>query len=197
MTPERERAELRVLTSLRGVAALAVVAMHFSATAQTLASASIPSLVRRGHMAVDFVFVLSGFIMSYTYAASFVSGRRGAYVDFLACRVARILPLYMFVIVLVTAAAAVNCFLTGANIFFYNQAFFPDFLGNLLLLPGLGLGANFNGPSWSISTEMVAYLLFPVLAGGVFSRSRTSRAITGSAACCFSSCLRRAARAWS
>ena len=183
--PERERPELRALTSLRGVAALAVVAMHFSATAQTLASASIPSLVPRGHMAVDFFFVLSGFIMSYTYAASFVSGRRGAYVDFLTRRFARILPLHMFVIVLVTVAAAVSITITGANIFFHSESFFPDLLANLLLLPGLGFGPNFNGPSWSISTEMVAYLLFPVLVGGVFSRSRTSTAITGCAALLF------------
>ena len=183
--PERERPELRVLTSLRGLAALAVVVMHFSATAQTLTSAPIPSLVPRGHMAVDFFFVLSGFIMSYTYAASFVSGRRGAYSDFLARRLARILPLHVFVILLVTIGAAASVALTGANVFFYSDSFLRDFVANLLLLPGLGFGTNFNGPSWSISTEMIAYLLFPMLVGAVFSRSRVFTAISACTALVF------------
>jgi peptidoglycan/LPS O-acetylase OafA/YrhL len=178
--PERDRGELRALTSLRGVAALAVVAMHFSATAQPLTSGSIPSLVPRGHMAVDFFFVLSGFIMSYTYASSFLARRPGAYLDFLARRVARIVPLHLAVILLVTALGAASVAMTGNSIFFDTTAFFPDLVANLLLLPGLGFGANFNGPSWSISTEIVAYLLFPVLVACVFSRSRLA---TGASAC--------------
>jgi peptidoglycan/LPS O-acetylase OafA/YrhL len=183
--PERERGELRALTSLRGVAALAVVAEHFSATAQPLAAEPIPSLVPRGHMAVDFFFVLSGFIMSYTYAASFLADRPGAYADFLGRRVARILPLHLAVILLVTALGAVSVAVISANIFFDTNAFFPDFIANLLLLPGLGFGANFNGPSWSISTEVVAYLLFPVLVACVFSRSRLATAASAGAALFF------------
>jgi len=183
--PEPERAELRALTSLRGLAALAVVGTHFSATAQALTPDPIPSLVPRGHMAVDFFFVLSGFIMSYTYAASFVAGRPGAYLDFLARRVARIMPLHVFVIVLVVAAAGASVALTGINIFFETGAFFQDFLANLLLLAGLGFGMNFNGPSWSISTEMVAYLVFTILVGGVFSRNRVVSATTACAALAF------------
>ena len=183
--PERERVELRAFTSLRGLAALAVVAMHFSATAQTLTSDRVPSLVPRGHMAVDFFFVLSGFIMSYTYADSFLSGRPGAYVGFLTRRVARILPLHIVVIVLVVVAAGASVTLTGANIFFESGAFFPDLMANLLLLPGLGLGTNFNGPSWSISTEMVAYLLFPLLIAAVLSRSRPTTVISGFTALLF------------
>jgi peptidoglycan/LPS O-acetylase OafA/YrhL len=183
--PERERAELRALTSLRGLAALAVVATHFSATAQSLTPDPIPSLVPRGHMAVDFFFVLSGFIMSYTYAASFVSGRPGAYVDFLGRRVARIMPLHMLVIVLVSGAGGASFALTGSNIFFDGGSSLADFLANLLLLAGLGFGTNFNGPSWSISTEMIAYLFFPILVWGVFSRNRFVIATTAGAALSF------------
>ena len=177
--PDHGGDELRALTSLRGVAALAVVATHFSATAQALTSEAIPWRVPRGHMAVDFFFVLSGFIMSYMYASSFLAGRPGAYVDFLARRVARIMPLHLAVILLVTALGAVSVAVSGSNIFFDTTSFFPDLVANLLLLPGLGFGANFNGPSWSISTEVVAYLLFPVLVACVFSRSRL---VTGASA---------------
>lgn len=185
LAAERGRGELRALTSLRGIAALAVVGEHFSATAQPLTAAPIPSLVPRGHMAVDFFFVLSGFIMSYTYASSFLAGRPGAYVDFLARRVARIVPLHLAVILLVTALGAVSVAVSGRNIFFDTTSFFPDFVANLLLLPGLGFGANFNGPSWSISTEIVAYLLFPALVAGVFSRSRLATGASAFAALFF------------
>jgi peptidoglycan/LPS O-acetylase OafA/YrhL len=136
-------------------------------------------------MAVDFFFVLSGFIMSYTYAASFLSGRPGAYADFLGRRVARIVPLHVAVILLVTALAAVSVAVSGANIFFDTTSFPADFIANLLLLPGLGFGANFNGPSWSISTEIVAYLLFPLLVACMFSRSRLLTAASAGAALFF------------
>ena len=69
--PARSRPELTALTSLRGIAAIAVVLQHFAATAQSNASGWIPSPVPHGYMAVDFFFVLSGFIMSYTYLAGF------------------------------------------------------------------------------------------------------------------------------
>ena len=63
--------EIRALTALRGIAALAVALQHFSAAAQDAASGWIPSLAPHGYMAVDFFFVLSGFIMAYTYADGF------------------------------------------------------------------------------------------------------------------------------
>jgi peptidoglycan/LPS O-acetylase OafA/YrhL len=170
--PESVRGELRALTSLRGVAALAVVATHFSATAQALASEPIPWRVPRGHRAVDFFFVLSGFIMSYTYASSFLADQPGAYADFLARRVAGSYRCTVAVILLIVVLGAVSVAVSGKNIFFDTTAFFPYLVCNLLLLPGLGFGANFNGPSWSISTEIVAYLLFPALVACVFSCSR-------------------------
>src|SRR5689334_22075178 len=79
----RERPELRALTSLRGIAAMAVVLQHFSATAQEHCRVAIPSLVPHGYVAVDFFFVLSGFIMAYTYLASFEQSGAAAYGPFL------------------------------------------------------------------------------------------------------------------
>ena len=151
-----------------------MVATHFSATARGLTAGYVPPLVPRGHMAVDFFFVLSGFIMSYTYASSFLAGRPGAYGDFLVRRVARIVPLHLVVTLLIAALGAASVAAGGHNIFFDTTAFLPDLVANLLLLPGLGIGATFNGPSWSISTEVVAYALFPVLVAGVFRRGRLS-----------------------
>ncbi len=171
-----ERRELKALTSLRGLAAMAVVAAHYTATAQLITKRVIPSLVPHGYVAVDFFFVLSGFIMCYTYLDSFERGRPGAYRDFLARRVARILPLHVALVLLLSLAALVSIALIGHNIFFTVRHFWAlDLAANLLLLPGIGIGDNFNFPSWSIGTEFLAYFLFPVLVWIVFNKRPVMR----------------------
>lgn len=167
------RKELKGLTSLRGIAALAVVMQHFSTTAQQHCSTTIPSLVPHGYMAVDFFFVLSGYIMCYTYLDSFESrGWRAAYGPFLKKRVIRLFPLHVFVTLSLLLAGAMSAYLLGRNIFFGEIRYPFDVLTNLLMLQGLGIGRNINGPSWSVSVEFVAYALFPLLAAGVFTRRR-------------------------
>lgn len=97
---------------------MAVVALHFSSTLQPLASGNFPSLAPSGHLAVDVFFVLSGFIMAYTYYQSF-SDRGGwpAYKTFLAKRLARILPLNVAISTILTLIAVASVQLTGKNYF--------------------------------------------------------------------------------
>ena len=92
--------EIKPLTSLRGIAALAVVLQHFSATAQPLTPHWIPSLVPHGYMAVHFFFYLSGFIMCLTYLGAFQAEGIRAFPSFLLKRVARIVPLNVFALTL-------------------------------------------------------------------------------------------------
>lgn len=162
----RPRGEIKALTSLRGLAAMAVVLQHFSATAQHNASGWIPSIIPHGYMAVDFFFVLSGFIMSYTYLADFETAGLRAYGPFLWKRVARIFPLGIAItlIIALLGKAAAPFGLTGL---FYHL---PPGTGlgtliaiNLLHLQGLMPVYSLNDPSWSVSVELGAYLLFPVL----------------------------------
>ena len=162
--------ELKSLTSLRGLAAMAVVMQHFSATAQKYCRVTIPSLVPHGYVAVDFFFVLSGFIMSYTYLADFQDRGLRAYGPFLAKRVARIVPLNVAVLIALALAGGMSWWVVGQNIFFEigNPVF--DFIANLFMVQGVGIGTNLNGPSWSISTEFAAYLLFPIFVVAVFGR---------------------------
>ncbi|WP_077034661.1 acyltransferase [Pelomonas sp. KK5] len=165
--------ELKGLTSLRGIAALAVVMQHFSTTAQEHCDATIPSLVPHGYMAVDFFFVLSGYIMCYTYLASFESGPWAAsYGSFLKKRVIRLFPLNVFVVLSLVLCGFASSALLGRNIFFGALSYPFDLLCNLLMLQGLGIGRNINGPSWSVSVEFVAYILFPLLSACAFARRR-------------------------
>lgn len=170
--------EIKGLTSLRGIAALAVVAQHFSSTAQSHASVTIPSLVPHGYVAVDFFFVLSGYIMCYTYLGSFRSNGWAAYWPFLKKRAIRLLPLNAFVVCCLLVLGSLSASLLGRNIFFGDVRLPFDVLVNLLMLQGLGIGTNLNGPSWSVSAEFLAYVSLPLLIVGVFSARRGMTALT-------------------
>jgi peptidoglycan/LPS O-acetylase OafA/YrhL len=174
--------EIKSLTSLRGIAAMAVVLQHFSSTAQKHAANSIPSLVPHGYLAVDFFFVLSGFIMCYTYLHKFEQQGLGAYGPFLLRRAIRLMPLNAFVTLALLLAAWISVSLTGRHAFYAPINGLPDVLANLLLLPGLGIGKLMNGTAWSISTEVLAYAFFPLLIAGAFSRNRVVMVLTGVAA---------------
>ena len=52
---------------------------------------------------------------------------------------------------------------------FQRESLAFDLPANLLMLQGLGIGTNLNGPSWSISTEFAAYFLFPLFIVGLSS----------------------------
>jgi peptidoglycan/LPS O-acetylase OafA/YrhL len=162
--------EISALTSLRGVAAMAVVMQHFSATAQQHSVDKIPSLVPHGYLAVDLFFILSGFIMSYTYLGSFQQRGFSAYGTFLLKRFGRIIPLNVAALAVILIAGQLSMALLDRNIIYYSENLGFDVLANLFMLQGLGIGRNLNGPSWSISTEFAAYFIFPFLIQAVFSK---------------------------
>ena len=164
----RPATEIKALTSLRGIAALMVVAQHFSATSQIHAATNIPSLVPHGYVAVDLFFVLSGFIMGYTYAGDFQARGIGAMPGFLLKRVARIVPLNTAAVLAIVLLGV----LSGSDMFYRSSHLAFDVLCNLLLVQGLGIGLNLNGPSWSISVECAAYLVFPLFLALALSRIR-------------------------
>jgi peptidoglycan/LPS O-acetylase OafA/YrhL len=165
---EPMKGEIRALTALRGIAAMAVVLQHFSSSAQEFAVRAIPSLAPHGYMAVDFFFALSGFIMAYTYADGFEARGWRAYPDFIGRRVARIWPLQAVVVLVLAGLADLS--LSGHRSFF-------DIASNLLMLQGFGLGENMNGPSGSVSQEVGAYILFPILLAIAMNRRRSIVAV--------------------
>jgi len=169
--------ELRALTALRGLAAFYVVLLHFSSAVQRHTDGVIPALAPRGHLAVDFFFVLSGFIMAYSYASDFRARGPSAIPSFLLKRVARVMPLHWFVTILVLAytLAVSPGFSNAAQPAFNTQHPFRDVAMNLLLLQGTGLAPNMNGPSWSISVEMFAYFAFPLFLLAFRSRKKPVR----------------------
>lgn len=159
--------EIRSLTGLRGIAAVWVVLYHM--IMRDPAGGILDAIIRRGYLAVDLFFVLSGFVMAMSYrrilAQTFTVK---VFAVFILRRLARIYPLYIFVLLLLSArllAAAV--FDHGLTLELLENVFF-----NALLMQAWVGSPSILGASWSVSTEFAAYFLFPLLLTIVTARSR-------------------------
>src|SRR6266853_1107259 len=89
------RPRLPALTSLRFFAAFHVVIFHFQAMQIFIGPAWFQKLSSIGYVGVSFFFVLSGFILVYTYAGRDTPAR-----DFWRARFARIYPAFAFSLLL-------------------------------------------------------------------------------------------------
>jgi peptidoglycan/LPS O-acetylase OafA/YrhL len=150
---------LTQLDSIRGIAALAIVILHFSFLIPAIAS----PVTHEFYLAVDVFFVLSGFVMVYVYGPAFLLEVRPRDVGtFLWARLSRIYPLH-----LATLAALVFLYVAQAIHRGGPTLGEPEdmhaLVYNLLLLHGPWIDhPNWNAPSWSISVEWHFYLVFPL-----------------------------------
>lgn len=153
--------ELRALTSVRGLAAWLVVLFHIRKSIAGLPEAAM-TVFSHGYLAVDFFFLLSGFVIWMSYGERLRSGGFAAVPEFLRRRVARVWPLHLFMLG-VGLALALAMLATGRDAEHFPFAELPL---HILLVQNWGLtGAlTWNDPAWSISCELGAYLLFPLLA---------------------------------
>jgi peptidoglycan/LPS O-acetylase OafA/YrhL len=167
--------EIRPLTSLRGIAALLVVVFHFRlVVGDSFGLDAGTAFFANGYLWVDLFFVLSGFVITYAYAADFETTSLRAYGRFLWRRLARIYPLHALVLL-----ALVPTELAKYAIGWYDRPPFAtgntpgELAAGLALMHSWGIfdHLTWNWPSWSISTEWAAYLLFPLLLP-VFYRAR-------------------------
>jgi peptidoglycan/LPS O-acetylase OafA/YrhL len=161
MDLETARPRLPALTSLRFFAAFHVVFFHFQAMQVFIGPAWFQKLSSIGYVGVSFFFVLSGFILVYTYA-----GRTLNLKEFWRARFARIYPAYAFSL-LVTAPFFFFAVLT-MNIPFFAWAKAHLKLGSLLVLTLLQAwvppaALTWNAVAWSLSVEAFFYVLFPFL----------------------------------
>jgi peptidoglycan/LPS O-acetylase OafA/YrhL len=154
------------LTSLRFFAAFWVLGFH--ALPREATAEAWSAFWGRGWMGVTFFFILSGFILTYTY------GRRAGRLDrrtFWVARFARIYPTYLFAMVfavpqLVHDAGSIGPQrLTGIVVssLTLTQAWFGQYV------------CVWNCPSWSLSDEAFFYALFPLLV--LLTSHRAGRAL--------------------
>ena len=108
-----------------------------------------------GWRAVDFFFVLSGFVLARAY---WTPGRKDRLFRNFWDRIGRLYPLHLVTLLFVALGQWYLMFGLNQSDYVYhiNDGF--HFLLNLFLVHGMD--SSFNGPSWSISTEFVVNVLF-------------------------------------
>jgi peptidoglycan/LPS O-acetylase OafA/YrhL len=158
---EPRRDKLDALTSLRFFAALLVFSWHSVPMHQISATFSL------GYAGVGFFFLLSGFILTYTYHAAFAHALRADAVRaFYVARFARVVPLHLVTMppMILTMVFFGNPLWTDVG----THARITQVAAQAVLVQSwFAQGAvhfGGNGPSWSISVEAFFYALFPVLA---------------------------------
>lgn len=150
---------LPVLTSLRFFAAFYVLVFHYDRFFFPDAPRSTAILL--GHTGVTFFFVLSGFILAYTYR-SVDLGDRQARARYLWARFARIYPVFLLSLAVSLPWFAAWVVKTAPPLTYLMAS------GAVLAPLGLhawvpGAACSLNCASWSISVEAFFYLMFPVL----------------------------------
>lgn len=152
---------LDALTGIRGIAAWAVVLYHIRLSLTGLFPPEAIAVMARGYLAVDLFFILSGFVIWYNYAERLRDGGGAETRLFLWRRIARIWPLHAAILLAMAGFVAVLA-LTGRSTAGYPLGELPL---HLLLVQNWGFtpALSWNHPAWSISTELAAYLAFPLI----------------------------------
>ena len=144
-------------TALRGIAALTVVGYHLpSILPEGSLAAPLLAPFSRAYLAVDLFFVLSGFVLTYVYGRQGRGLDLGGTKDFLIARIARVYPLHLATMIgVLLLAAVVGMRPPGSG----------EIAAHLTMTHAWGFWdhVGLNYPSWSISAEFFAYLLFPLL----------------------------------
>lgn len=151
-----------ILDGLRGVAALTVVCFHLF---EAYATSHLDQKINHGYLAVDFFFILSGFVVGYAYDDRWKTMRIA---DFLKRRFIRLHPM----VIIGALIGAVMFYFQGCSVWNVSQvpvvALIIATLMNVLLIPatpgmeirGVGEMYPLNGPSWSLFFEYVGNILY-------------------------------------
>ncbi len=160
------------LDVLRGFASLSVVLWHwqhffyvcnnempFEMTKQPLYN--IFSLFyHNGNLAVELFFSISGFVFFWLYAKEIFQNKISGW-SFFILRFSRLYPLHFLTLVVVLVGQLLSRYLLGCYMVYpYNNLY--HFFLNVFFISGWGFekGLSFNGPVWSVSIEVLLYILF-------------------------------------
>ena len=152
-----------ILDGLRGVAAVLVVLFHLL---ETYSGGQAHQIINHGYLAVDFFFVLSGFVIGYAYDDRWDKMTTWG---FFKRRLVRLQPMVIMGTIV------------GACFYFFGQGDGFPLIGNVegwkvllafvmgcLMIPcgagmdirGWGEMNSFNGPNWSLTWEYVGNILY-------------------------------------
>lgn len=160
-----------ILDALRGVAALMVVWYHICEGYSFAGQAPIIQGLNHGYLAVDFFFILSGFVLSYAYDDRWE--KDFTVKKFFRRRLIRLHPMVIMGALIGAAAFLVQGSVqwNGTNIAL--SAVMLALLCAMFMIPAVpgcayevrGNGEMFplNGPSWSLFFEYIGNILYALL----------------------------------
>lgn len=157
-----------LLDGLRGVAALLVVFYHIFEGLSFAAGGTLITTINHGYLAVDFFFILSGFVIGYAYDDRWK--RNMTLGNFFTRRLIRLHPMIIMGTIIGTitfciqgsvqwdgshvATSAVMLALLAA------MFFIPAYPGAGYDVRGNGEMFSLNGPSWSLFFEYIGNILY-------------------------------------
>ena len=164
-----------ILDGLRGIAAITVVCFHLF---EAFATSHLDQKINHGYLAVDFFFILSGFVVGYAYDDRWKTMKT---MDFIKRRIIRLQPM------VIMGAIVGGCmfYFQGCPVWDVSQvtigALLIATLVNALLIPstpglevrGLGEMYPLNGPTWSLFFEYIGNILY-----ALFIRKLSTLALT-------------------
>lgn len=170
---------LNALTGLRFLAAFYVVIFHFGKYHLSGGPTWLTNIARSGFISVGLFFVLSGFVLTYTYVGAAPVAR----IDkrkFWVARLARIYPVY-FASLLLALPYTFTWFERNNSLIGAVGKLGAAFAIDLTLLQGWApqTAMVINYPSWSISVESLFYLVFPFLGLFILRLGRHRLIVTG------------------
>ena len=151
-----------ILDGLRGVAAIMVVCFHLF---EAYATSHIDQQINHGYLAVDFFFILSGFVVGYAYDDRWKTMKTK---DFILRRIIRLHPM----VVIGAIIGAIMFYTQGCPVWDVSKISISMLLVatliNIFLIPatpgseirGVGEMYPLNGPSWSLFFEYIGNLLY-------------------------------------
>lgn len=162
MTPPAAapRQRYEILDGLRGVAALLVIWYHVF---EAFATSPVDQRFNHGYLAVDFFFVLSGFVIGHAYDSRWQRGMTAG--RFIVRRIIRLQPMVIIGVLLGVVSFIIQGCERWDGTAVSTSAVIASFLFDLFMLPALpgtmpevrGNGEMFplNGPSWSLFFEYI------------------------------------------
>lgn len=172
------------LDVLRGIASLAVVVWHWQ---HFFCNGNTESIIynveqqpfysflflfyKKGFLAVELFFSLSGFVFFWLYSIKILENKIN-YKDFFVLRFSRLYPLHFFTLLIVASEQTVYHHYNNTFFIYLNNDLY-HFTLNIFLISFWGFqnGNSFNGSVWSVSIEILLYIIFYIYSTYGGSRS--------------------------
>lgn len=146
--------EIKSLTGLRGISALWVVIFHY------YSNPKIPvfqTIIKQGYVAVDIFFILSAFLLTIAYKNRFADNISYEHITtFYKKRINRIFPAYL---VSLLAMILIIYFIRDETVSLKQLLINVTLTQCFFDLDGIIINIVY----WSLSTEWICYLVFPIL----------------------------------